>query len=781
MRTRHVYRILTAIVLALSSRASGPALAARAAAMAPAAATSSTEQPIIDPLHGRPFSIASPRSVDAAHLGPEAHPVPRPAALPFHRIPTARSAAARTAGVVSPVSQRSGAPSSAAGLAVLAQLSGLSEQGDIAQFGIDQLAEPPDDQVAVGPNHVMEMVNSEAAIWSKTGVLVVTLDLYQFYAVPNAYFFSDPRVLYDAISGRWFASGLAFNLQNDSEVFLAISATTDPSGIWMVYTVSANTSATLDDQPFIGTSDDKVVVSWNDFASDSSFQGQQTLVVQKSDMLSGKAPRSLLFGPDTSRSRLVPVQSLSSTGTEYLVYNRETAIGVIAVTGTPAQGSVHTSEQLLPIVPTDSSPPAPLQPGGQVTTEVDDRFLSAIWRNGMLSTGGNDGCVPSGDSAARTCLRLLQVLANASSVAVLQDFDVGVNGAALYYPALAEDASGDQYVSFTVSSATINPTAAVAIQPEGKVGTLMSMVPLQAGNSTYQGTRWGDYQGAAADPTSPGSIWVSGEYAGPPNSFNWATTVAHVAFTPPPTLGGAGFSLTLPPSGVHAFAWTGGNAQSGYRLLRTSSGNTTWLPTSGPLPPNATSYVDPSATPGEECYALVPISGQTVLGISDPLCAIAGVQAGTAPPTAFSVTLNQSAISTLRWTPPGGQSGYTLYILPVGSTSAPTQIALPASATSATNDTGNAVTCYVLVALAGTTSMGNTDALCAIPGVTTMGGATATFLPTTSTFGRPRIGVVPGVWRPLRRQRRQAERHNPAVLLHNSGARNKLPQLLSVP
>src|SRR5437899_7389148 len=65
---------------------------------------------------------------------------------------------------------------------------------------------PPDVQVAVGPNHVVEMVNVLGRISTKQGVAVRTFPLVTFFGVPSTDFISDPKIHFDTASGRWFAS-----------------------------------------------------------------------------------------------------------------------------------------------------------------------------------------------------------------------------------------------------------------------------------------------------------------------------------------------------------------------------------------------------------------------------------------------------------------------------------------------------------------------------------------------------------------------------------------------
>ncbi len=93
---------------------------------------------------------------------------------------------------------------------VVTGFTGVTLVQQVTALGNDQAVTPPDTQIAAGPDSLLEMVNSSGSVWTKSGSLVKIFDLNKFFPVPAGYTFSDPRVLYDAISSRWFASGVAF-------------------------------------------------------------------------------------------------------------------------------------------------------------------------------------------------------------------------------------------------------------------------------------------------------------------------------------------------------------------------------------------------------------------------------------------------------------------------------------------------------------------------------------------------------------------------------------------
>jgi hypothetical protein len=436
---------------------------------------------------------------------------------------------------------------------LLANFLGTDFPAQFTRFGNDQAVEPPDTQIAAGPDSVVEATNASLYVWSKTGGFVSAADLnVMFFGPPPfAYAFSDPRVLYDSPSGRWFLTGLAFGTStNTNASLLAVSATSDPSGGWLTYGLA--TSTLLPDQPKLGVSADKLVISWNDF-SGANFAGEETQVVQKSDLLGSTSPiRSAGFGgplnPDLNRLSPVPAIEQTPTNTEFVVYNRNSLTGnpfagpyagIARITGTPAALNVVWDEVSVGIAKT-GTPPNAIQQGSTTKIQTnDDRFLSADWRSGTLWMAGNDACIPSGDTAVRSCLRLVQVSAADTGITAskLQDFDFGAVSAYAYFPAVATDPTGNLFVSFSGSGVSLNPSAeAISIPVVGSITAVL----VGQGRGPYDTTvcrgmnRWGDYSGAAVDPSNPNDIWVASEMAASAtNSCYWGTAIARLTLASP--------------------------------------------------------------------------------------------------------------------------------------------------------------------------------------------------------------------------------------------------------
>jgi len=184
---------------------------------------------------------------------------------------------------------------------------------------------------------------------------------------------------------------------------------------------------------------------------------------------------------------------------------------------------------------TMSTPPNAQQQGTNVLLDTnDDSLLDATYRNGTLWVSGNDACVPTGDNAVRSCARLMQVTTTAP-MAITQDFDFAQNGGYFYFPAVRTDSGGNLVTVFTGSSSNTFASVYAGVQNASianNTNKLTAFSLVYGGLAAYSVSppRWGDYSGAATDPSGNG-VWIAGEYADTPDFFFgpiWSTAVARV-------------------------------------------------------------------------------------------------------------------------------------------------------------------------------------------------------------------------------------------------------------
>jgi Fe-S cluster biogenesis protein NfuA len=438
---------------------------------------------------------------------------------------------------------------------VSTEFEGLSQLDNAVQTGAGVL--PSDSNLGVGPTEIFQMVNQVGRITNKLGSpgSSSTFALDFFFGVDFFSQGSDPRIVYDALSGRWFAVYLQFStIFNSSAVILAVSTTSSPT-LFCKYQIGSNV---LQDFPTLGLSSDKVAVGYDGYQWDfQTFVGTGYYVLDKAALVNCASSVAVAVAPpDASRNTIQPVQSLGSTNDLYMAMHvgSSATLTLLKVSGVPGLTPVTETATALAITRW-LAPPDALQgaeSGGtssQLLDTNDARVLTAAWQNQSLWLAGNEACTPTGDSTARSCLRMIEV--RTDTMTVPQDMTYGAADQYYYYPAVRPDSLGNVYVVFTASSAV----TFAGVQTTGRLAgdapnTLQASSLLRAGGGeqTHSSGRTGDYSGAAVDPGAPHTVWVMAEYIQAPDPFltdgvaDWGTYVAQLSFSsaPPPS-----FTLTL--------------------------------------------------------------------------------------------------------------------------------------------------------------------------------------------------------------------------------------------
>jgi hypothetical protein len=384
---------------------------------------------------------------------------------------------------------------------------------------------PPDIQLAVGSKHVMETVNSEAAIYTKTGSQIKKFGLEFLFNLPSRESFdghsiTDPVLLFDSSTTNYTRSNSHLNGNNDDNrrwfasisdvtthsIRIAVSKTSDPTGVWKTYNFPFESLANnCSDQPFIALSDDKLVIgvntwsnncNWsnnNDIISSPKFRGVQFAIADKNDLLTEQQLahiKSMQSVPDTRYFSLRPALNLSPTTALFLVttddFNRD-KMQILTIDG--QLSSLRISKSISGNIHITSISPDGIQPitfstintnsnndnSGQqeaLTTlkekhpeyfvhTGDARVQSPLWYKGKLWLALNVGCYINGDTQSRSCIRIIEFDTNTSKV--LLDFNIGHIGISLYYPALSIDKSGNNIgIIFGYSSSDTYPSLLVA-------------------------------------------------------------------------------------------------------------------------------------------------------------------------------------------------------------------------------------------------------------------------------------------------------------------------------
>jgi hypothetical protein len=440
--------------------------------------------------------------------------------------------------------------------------------------GINAIAarlEPPDTQIGVGAGSIFEMVNLTGAIFDKSGhELVAPFSLRNFFQLAHDMFVSDPRVIFDPVSQRCFATIFSLNganlyTSNQGRYSLAVSASSDPAGAFTVYLIAV--PGTLPDQPRIGISADKVVLTGNAFECDPElgcnadrWLNNEFVVIDKADLLHGAAdPRTDIYPPPQAppkdrRAFTVQPVAVTTGATIYMgavSLNSFSAIDIWTVSGVPSgipdAPGTSVAVATLPLAGKWFSFPGLFTPAGNATVDAGDSRLQSAAIAGATAWFVNTvACEPAADIEQRSCLHLVAV--DTATMTTSQDFAFGTARKYNFFPYLAADAANNLVAVFDQSSVgefvSLYAVTRLATDPPN---TVNAPILLKAGEGDYGGNRWGDYNSAAADPADPASVWVAGEYASDPNlpGLNWSTLIAQLEASPMPT---PAFTPTALPS-----------------------------------------------------------------------------------------------------------------------------------------------------------------------------------------------------------------------------------------
>ena len=450
----------------------------------------------------------------------------------------------------------------------IGQASGFAGMSDLVNDayldcgGSRPCVEPPDPWIAAGPDHLVQMVNIHTRITDRSGRQLLLAANVTFFGIPDTqYMDADPRVLYVPEKERWIASILSYGCEGDAEpylpvghLYLAISATGDPTGSWDRYVIDF--PGAIPDYPGLGYGSATVALSANEFPmtgcdglvpiiGEQSYDGASLHVIDWADLLDGDGTATFwATSPDPTLFNWRPAPNLAADPTIHALVEMGTpaapGLGHATISGTIAGGDLAVSD------PTDlalaaglglAAPPAPRDRGGSIPNAVDERVTDAVRLGDRLAYVHTAAC--GSGSLLRDCVRVTELDVSGEAPTVAQSLLVDAAGADSYMGGVGFSDDGTLFVVYSRSSPTTYISSYArwqrATDPPGAFGPGTAL--LAAGKGAYGGlsgnTRWGDYVAVSRDPAAPASAWQADEYAD--TDGGWATWVSQLGedVTPP--------------------------------------------------------------------------------------------------------------------------------------------------------------------------------------------------------------------------------------------------------
>jgi uncharacterized repeat protein (TIGR01451 family) len=463
---------------------------------------------------------------------------------------------------------------------------------------------PPDSMGAVGPSQFLVVVNGRVKVFSKAGTLGplnATLDTFFSSVLSPGLNVSttDPRVRYDALSGKWFVTAIDVNRDTfaNNRILVAVSDTGTITGgtVWTFFQFeqdlvsSTGDSGDFADFPTLGIDANALYIGANIFTAAGNFVNSTVFVVRKSSVTSAgpivvTAFRDVLnsstfAGPYTPQG----VGNLDPAATAgYFVGIDGALFGKLDVLRVGTPGGTPTLSASLPInVPATDSPLSPTVLGSSKPLDAtDDRLGSASLVGGKLYTAQNIGVDSTGaatGSSSRDAVRWYE-LANLASTPTLSRsgtiFDSSGNAASDWMPSLAVNGQGHAVIGMSTASSTTHPNGAISTMLAGDSSfsapasytASSASYNLDTGDSSY---RWGDFSHTSVDPCDGQTFWTIQEYV--ESTDNWGVKVGKILAPPPAT-----------PASTSPAAVALGLAATSVTLTGTSTaGSGFWDPGSG--------------------------------------------------------------------------------------------------------------------------------------------------------------------------------------------------------
>lgn len=423
---------------------------------------------------------------------------------------------------------------------------------------------PPDPHLAVGPNHVVSIVNSGIAIWKKDGTRTFLQSIYRtnnfWWSVGGTGFIFDPEVHWDPHAKRFVA--MACERAGSLSFFdIAISDDQDPNGIWHKYRVDVTpTAGSSIDSPNLGIDDKAFYLTADMYGSRRQYA---IYIMEKKPLLDGKTPgiaKALSMAPFSGG---IPVMWGTGPAMYIIHHGTSTSVQLSAIRNPLTTPSIVSTTLTVPFY---SSPARLTQKGttGTIST-FNQRFWSCMWRNGSLWACHHQG------SPVKS--RWYEIKTNnwptSGAPTLVQSGDVQVGpGKHATFNSITADESGNALMTFASSSPTDYISIArcwrAATDPKG---TMRPPVIIRSNTSPYLSGRWGDYSGSAADPADPNTIWYTHELA--PTS-SWTTWIGRKKTA---ILGTDVATLSAATGGsVNFFLDNPGQKNKPYLILGTMSG-----------------------------------------------------------------------------------------------------------------------------------------------------------------------------------------------------------------
>ena len=523
------------------------------------------------------YAVSQPLSelpIDLSSGAAREMPEPRPSPL--------RQNAVFVPWQIDPVSQKETLPQ-------LSATKGIDFEGIGAQGWA-----PSDSNMAVGPDHIVETVNVDLAVYSKSGVLLSGPTYFGTFFAPLggncAAGSSDPIVNYDRLADRWIISDIG--IASTFTECVGTSKTNDPTGAYTLYAYDFGSN--LNDYPKLSVwptaSNGAYLATYNMFGP-SAYLGANLCGLDRTKMLAGDPSAAQLcqLTPNNEGSYLPsdldgPTPPTDGTPGLFLswhnnspgqLYLRKLTLNFAAGTASLSSATtISVASAALACVRGGTCVP---QAG--TTQQLDSLGDRLMYRFPVRHFADHDRAMANHtvNSGSQVAVRWYEIYDPAGNVTLNQQGTYTPDSSYRWMASAAEDKNGDIAVGYSTSSTSLHPairfTGRVPTDPAGSLESEISILE-GTGSQTSGLSRWGDYTALQVDPTDDCTFWYVDQYQKVNGAFNWNTRIGSWAFSAC-TGGGGGPAVSLIPTSLKWGKILVGTVSGAKAVTLTNTGNGT--------------------------------------------------------------------------------------------------------------------------------------------------------------------------------------------------------------
>jgi hypothetical protein len=415
---------------------------------------------------------------------------------------------------------------------------------------------PPDPTLGVGPNHVVQLVNSFNGallnIFNKTGTPIISnLTLSNIHGVPGAA--GDPIVQYDKLADRWLLS--EFSKLAPYKLIVLLSTTNDPTGTYYVYTY--NFGADFPDYPKYAVWPNAYYCTTNNFPNLGAYKNSSIIAFDRAKMLVGDPTASIIkfdlgaitnptyftASPATYQGGLVP--STSAPGMfAYLApdefaatTNTVDSVGIVFLNpnfANPSASSYGTQSFV--------AAPYNAEVGGNIPQPGTSNKLNPVDRRVMNQPVYRDFgthqsiffCHTVGLINKTAAIRWYELRNTGSGYTLYQQGTYSPDDTHRFMPSIAVNQFGEMILAYMASSDVNNVypslrfAARRATDPLGNLNSYEETTIVDGTGPHLANTRAGDYSHLQVDPVDDSSFWFTGQYHKTPDLFGGYTRIAQL-------------------------------------------------------------------------------------------------------------------------------------------------------------------------------------------------------------------------------------------------------------